>query len=120
MFQIGVRVWIYLAGANSVIGIWFDSSTGVSREKPQGSGAFFHLLFYYFLAKQQQKKKPHPWDFSQVCWLLKIFDEIQVLQRYNPRQTKSAYLLDPSNSSDLKGTLLSLCVVYNIALNTLF
>ena len=51
---------------------------------------------------------------------MKIFDEIQVLQRRRPPQTKSAYLLDLSISSDLKNNFLSLSVVYSIALNTLF
>ena len=50
---------------------------------------------------------------------MKIFDEIQVLQRRRPPQTKSAYLLDISISPDLKNNFLSLSVVYSIALNTL-
>ena len=32
-----------------------QGSTGVSREKPQGGAAFFHLFF-----SAKQKKKPHP------------------------------------------------------------
>ena len=32
------------------------ASTGVSREKPQGCGAFFHLIF----SAKQQKKTPPP------------------------------------------------------------
>ena len=50
---------------------------------------------------------------------MKFFHEIQLLQRRRPPQTKSAYLLDLSISSDLKNNFLSLSVVYSIALNTL-
>ena len=38
-------------------------STGDSREKPQGGGAFFHL----FQTRLAKKKAPPPWGFSWVC-----------------------------------------------------
>ena len=52
--------------------------------------------------------------------VMKMFDEIRVNQRHHPRQTKSAYLLDLSISSDLKCVFLSLRVGDSIALNSLF
>ena len=78
---------------------------GYLGKSPRGVGLFFTYFF-----QPSKKKSPTPWGFSQVCWLMKIFDEVQLFQKYHPPQTKMEYLFDLCISSNLKGIVIKCCL----------